>query len=74
MREVPYPTRSDWLIVGGLLALSWLTIFVVHDIAGDEVTTSIPRWAEHLLAAAMFVPLAWRRERPLTVPALLRRR
>ena len=54
-------------MVAGIVAMSWTAVFVAHDLLGEEVATSLPRWSEYVLTAAMIVPLAWRRAAPLRV-------
>lgn len=73
-RQVERPTtppRSDWLIVAALVGYCWLAVFVAHDLIGEDAATVLPRWVEYTLAAAMIVPLAWRRVRPLAVLAVV---
>lgn len=59
--------RVDAALTTALLGLSWLSVFIAHDIGGAEVAARIPEWAEYPLLAAMIVPLAWRSRAPLLV-------
>lgn len=73
MQTAPTGRRraNDAAVAAGVLGLSWLSLFVVHDLAGDDARSLILEWAEYPLVAAMIVPLVWRRSRPLMVLSLV---
>lgn len=64
-------TRSDWLIVTGLLVLGVFGIFLVHDLQPDEVRSALPVWGDYLAFVLLVAPLAFRRVAPLTVGLLI---
>jgi hypothetical protein len=58
----------DWAIAIALLAFAALTIFIGHDLDPETAAqVQVQPWAEYALAAAVMLPLAWRRRYPLTV-------
>lgn len=67
-RATPHPV--DWIVAAAVLGVSWLSLFVAHDIAGVEARTSLPVWGEFVLVAVMIVPLPWRTRWPLGVLAV----
>ncbi|CAN5796462.1 sensor histidine kinase [soil metagenome] len=69
MTDNPRPGPIDTATTAVLLGLSWLSLFVAHDVGGDEALSLIAPWAEYVLVAAMIVPLAWRRGAPLAILA-----
>lgn len=71
MDDHPRAPVTDRVIAVALLALSWLSLFVAHDVGGEEARSLIEPWVEYVLVAAMVIPLAWRRVRPLTVLAVV---
>lgn len=62
---------TDAAVAAGVLGLSWLSMFVAHDVGGADARSLIVEWAEYPLVAAMLAPLAWRRIRPLIVLSLV---
>ena len=59
----------DGGVTAAVLGVSWLSVFVAHDVGGDEARSLIPVWSEYVLLAAMIAPLAWRRRWPLATLA-----
>ncbi|HSJ27326.1 MAG TPA: histidine kinase [Acidimicrobiia bacterium] len=60
-------TRSDWLVVGGLLALGSFGMFLVHDLQPEEAASMLPMWGDYLALALLVLPLLARRTAPLVV-------
>lgn len=60
-------TRSDWLIVLGLLALGLFGIFLVHDLQPGDIESALPMWGDHVALVLLVLPLLFRRTAPLTV-------
>lgn len=60
-------TRSDWLVVGGMLALGTFGLFLVHDLQADQVESLLPVWGDYLALTLLVLPLFARRSAPLTV-------
>jgi signal transduction histidine kinase len=61
--------RSDWIVAVAMFAVAIFTIFIIRDVVPDEVTSKLPYWGDILITAALLLPLAWRRVRPLWVAA-----
>jgi signal transduction histidine kinase len=61
--------RSDWIVAVAMFAVATFTIFILRDVVPDEVTSKLPYWGDILITAALHLPLAWRRVRPLWVVA-----
>jgi len=49
----------DGGVAAAVLGVSWLSVFVAHDVGGGEADSLIPVWSEYLLLAVMIAPLAW---------------
>ena len=59
--------RSDWVVAAAMFAVACFSIFILRDVVPDKVTSKLPYWGDILITAALHVPLAWRRVRPLWV-------
>ncbi|MDH3247692.1 MAG: histidine kinase [Acidimicrobiia bacterium] len=59
--------RSDWVAATAMFAVACFSIFIIRDIVPDKVTSKLPYWGDIAITAALHVPLAWRRVRPLWV-------
>jgi signal transduction histidine kinase len=59
----------DGGVAAAVLGVSWLSVFVAHDVGGEEARSLIPVWSEYVLLAVMIAPLAWRRRWPLATLA-----
>lgn len=60
-------SRTDWLMVMGLITLGLFGIFLVHDLEPDEVKSLLPDWGNYLALVALVVPLLFRKRAPLKV-------
>ena len=58
---------SDWVVATAMFAVACFSIFIIRDIVPDKVTSKLPYWEDIAITAALHVPLAWRRVRPLWV-------
>lgn len=63
----PAVSRSDWLIVLGMLALGTFGIFLAHDVQPEEVQSALPIWGDYLALVLLLVPLIFRRVAPVAV-------
>ncbi len=59
--------RSDWVVAAVMFAVACFSIFIIRDVVPDKVTSRLPYWGDILITAALLLPLAWRRVRPLWV-------
>lgn len=61
--------RSDWVVAAAMVVLACFSIFIIRDVVPDKITSKLPYWGDILITAALHLPLAWRRVRPLWVVA-----
>ena len=64
-------TRADWLLPAGMLAFAALAIFIVRDVAPEEVESRLNIVGDLALTAALIAPLLWRRQAPLVTASII---
>lgn len=65
MSEPSSVRRSDVALGVGMTLLAMLAVFIVRDIAPENVKSPLPIWGDLLLTAGLHLPLIWRRVAPL---------
>jgi signal transduction histidine kinase len=62
--------RSDWLVAVAMFFIASFSIYILRDVVPDKITSKLTIWGDIGVTAAMTLPLAWRRVRPLWVLGL----